>query len=100
MKYRGHNAKRDANEGEIVEALEAIGCAVHRLDQPVDLLVAIAQDKRNILMEVKDGAKVPSRRKKTDLQEKFFATWPGEKAIVTTPEQAVEYVNRMRRAGL
>ncbi len=31
--------RRDAAEKDIVQALEAIGCLVYRLDQPVDLLV-------------------------------------------------------------
>lgn len=37
MKYRSHNAKRDAVEPEIVEALERAGWEVHR-ELPVDLL--------------------------------------------------------------
>lgn len=37
MKYRAHNAKRDAVEPEIVEALEKAGWEVHR-ELPVDLL--------------------------------------------------------------
>jgi len=37
MKFRGHNAKRDAIEPEIVSALEKAGWEVHR-ELPVDLL--------------------------------------------------------------
>lgn len=39
MAIRRYNAKRDANEGGIITALEALGCLVYRIDTPVDLLV-------------------------------------------------------------
>ncbi len=62
--------RRDANEPDIVAALEAVGAWVHRFDSPVDLLVdfrgAIA------LVEVKDGRKSPADRPLTPAQVKFF----------------------------
>jgi hypothetical protein len=39
LSIRRYNAKRDANEGQIIAALEAMGCQVHRMDTPVDLLI-------------------------------------------------------------
>ena len=39
MKYRQHNAARDANEKDVVRVLRERGAVVVRLSQPVDLLV-------------------------------------------------------------
>ena len=85
MKYRAHNAKRDANEGEIVKALRDIGCDVHSLDQPLDLLVGYRG--RNYLIEVK----MP-KGKLTEGQQEFSETWRGQFAVVRSPEQAIQVV--------
>ena len=87
--------KRDANEAEIVAALEKIGATVHTLDQPVDLVVGY--QARNYLFEVKDGNKPPSKRQKTDNQKRFFAAWKGQVRIVETPEDAIRAVTRAYR---
>jgi len=51
---------------------------------------------KTALLEVKDGAKVPSARKLTELEEKFFATWTGGPLfIVNSPEEAVAMVEAM-----
>jgi hypothetical protein len=39
VKYRGFDAKRDANEQTIVADLEKVGAKVFRLSRPCDLLV-------------------------------------------------------------
>lgn len=70
MSIRRHNARRDANEPEIVSALQAAGASVLRMDFPVDL--AIGYRGRTVLAEVKlPGAKL------NDNQKQFFATWRG-----------------------
>lgn len=70
MSIRRHNAKRDANEPEIVSALQSAGASVVRMDYPVDL--AIGYRGRTVLAEVK----LPNG-KLNDNQRKFFATWRG-----------------------
>ncbi len=90
MKYKGFNAKRDANEGEIVDALEAIGCIVLRLDKPLDLLVGYRG--YNYLIEVK----MP-KGKLTKDQKKFIPPWRGQLAVVRTPEQAIDVVTQTVR---
>jgi len=45
-------ARRDANEGTIVDALRSMGCVVYAIGWPVDLL-AILPDGDIVLMEVK-----------------------------------------------
>lgn len=83
-------AKRDANEPEIVDALRKAGCDVARLDTPVDLVVGRAGV--NYLLEVKDGSKIPSERRLTPGQERFFDTWRGQVAKVETLEEALAAV--------
>ena len=62
---RRYAARRDANEGEIVRALEKVGASVLRLHD-IDLLVGFRG--RNYLLEVKDGRKSPSNRPLTPQQ--------------------------------
>jgi len=82
-------AKRDANEKEIVTALESIGCTVHRLDLPVDLLVGFRA--RNFLIEVKNPE---GRATRTSGQGKFFEMWKGQVRQVTTVDEALELVTK------
>ena len=61
-------ARRDANEGDIVEALIALGCSVHRIyDGPFDLIVGIGAPKITVCVEVKMPGKendlTPKERK-------------------------------------
>ena len=84
--------RRDENEPEIVQALEAIGCTVFRLDFPCDLLVGYRA--RNFLIEVKDSGKSPSRRKLTETQVAFFKNWKGQVRKVETPEEAIKLVTK------
>ena len=74
--------QRDANEPEIIEALEQIGCSVMRLDIPCDLLVGIAG--RTYLLEVKSatGTLTPD-------QEKFTDLWRGQFSVVRSVEDAL-----------
>lgn len=80
-------AKRDGNEGEIVAALEAVGCVVHRLSQAgiPDLLVG--RNGVTYLLEVKER-----KGALTDEQEIFFENWNGCAYIVRCVEDALEVV--------
>lgn len=86
-------AHTDANQGEIVDALRAAGASVEpklaRLGEGVpDLLVGI----RGVttVFEVKDGAKVPSKRKLTDDEKEWHDAWRGSKHVVESVEQALK----------
>jgi hypothetical protein len=73
----------DANQNNIVEALRKAGAYVRIISQGdgiPDLLVAYKG--YTILMEVKDGDKVPSARKLTDAEQKFFDEWTGGMLVV------------------
>ena len=81
----------DANQTEVISALEAAGAKVLVIGQPVDLLVGIGG--RFGFFEIKDGSKPPSARKKTKVQEKFFAMFPGYPiCLVDSPECALRHL--------
>lgn len=89
-------AKVDENQAGIVKALRAHGWSVLSLapmgkDCP-DLLVGAKGV--NMLFEVKDGSKAPSKRKLTEDETRFFGAWGGHRAIVESPGQAVDEVKR------
>lgn len=83
--------RRDANEPEIVKALRALpGTSVVQLDAPLDLLVG--RRGVNLLLEVKDGSKPPSKRRLTDKEQAFFDSWEGQRAVVEDSGEAVSLV--------
>jgi len=100
MKLRAHNAKRDANEKEIVGILERLGFSVFRLDKPLDLL--LGRGGKNYLAEVKDGSKAPSagKNRRTEDQKTFMRDWRGQHVVLSSVEETVEWVNSLREAGL
>ncbi|HLO78172.1 MAG TPA: hypothetical protein VK196_17085 [Magnetospirillum sp.] len=85
MGIRRHNARRDANEGVIVAAFEAMGCLVRRIDTPADLLVN--HHGTVLLVEVKTRT-----GRLTDDQRAFAEHWPLH--IVKSPEEAIALVQR------
>lgn len=91
-----HRARVDANHPEIVKALRQIGCSVQSLANVgkgcPDLLVGRAG--RNILLEVKDGSKVKSRRGLTADEAIWAMNWAGQVAIVESVAEAIAVVQR------
>jgi len=87
-------ARIDANQPEIVDTLRALGASVQSLasvgDGCPDLVVGWRG--RNVLLEIKDGAKAPSRRRLTADERRWHASWSGEVVIVATVEQATAAV--------
>lgn len=74
-------ARKDANHGLIVSALEKVGAdvaSINEKDLP-DLLVGFRGV--NYLLEIKDGAKSPSRRKLRPGQARFAQTWRGRPPV-------------------
>jgi hypothetical protein len=69
MGLRRFANRRDANEPHIIAALEALGCLVHRMDKPVDLLVLHRGTVH--LVEVKT-----TKGKLTQDQRDFAEGWP------------------------
>jgi Holliday junction resolvase len=93
MKFKGHNPKRDSSEKAIVDALRASGCAVVRLDQPVDLLILHRSTGTIALAECKTG-----NAKLNASQEQFLSEgWPVY--VLRGAGDAVNMVLGFRRAA-
>lgn len=86
--------KADANQPEIVKALRGAGCTVEHLHAVgagcPDLLCAI--DDKVFLIEVKDGAKIPSKQALTPDQVRWHAEWNAEVHIVNSVAAALAVV--------
>lgn len=79
-------ARTDSNQQEVIDSLRKIGCRVHYIKEPVDLMVGF-RDK-TVLLEVKaEGGRL------TKQQVQFIAEWNGGPVhIVRDPQEAVEIV--------
>jgi len=94
-----HSTKRDQNQAAIVAALFAAGCSVQDLHAVgggcPDLLVGrwTPEGKRCYALEVKGRKnKAGAPMMLTPDQVAWHATWRGQVAIVTTPEEALAAV--------
>ena len=91
MKYA---ARVDANQAEIVDTLRKMGCSVQHLHAVgggvPDLLIGYRGV--NVLLELKDGKKPPSKQKSTDAQVIWHDAWRGQVAVVTSVKEALEAV--------
>jgi Holliday junction resolvase len=87
-------ARVDDNHKEISAALRKIGCSVLSLASIgsgcPDLLVGWRG--RNMLLEVKDGSKSPSRRELTEDERRFMVEWNGSALVVYTVDDALSVV--------
>ena len=85
-------AKIDANQPMIVMALRAAGATVQTLAAVgggvPDLLVGY--HGRNLLLEVKDECKPPSKRRLTPDQAVWHATWAGTTYVVKSEQEALQ----------
>jgi Holliday junction resolvase len=92
-------ARIDENQEQIVKALRAVGASVQSLAAVghgvPDLLVGY--QGKNILIEIKDGNKTPSKRKLTDDQVKWHESWNGGAvAVVESVDAAWAALGIMR----
>ena len=74
----------DANQAEIVKALERASVSVEVIGKPVDLLCCCRG--RTFVLEVKN---LDGRDRLTNDQVEFIARWPGEVHVVHTADEAV-----------
>ena len=77
--------RRDTNEKEIVEALEALGACVLRLHTPCDLFVWFRGETRLLEVKGKYG-------KLTAAERRFMERWPGLVVVVRSVEEALEAI--------
>lgn len=95
MALRKFNARRDANEGEVVRAFADLGCLVFRLDRPVDLLVYVFKSigQRLHLVEVKTA-----KGRLNDKQKSFKADgWPVH--VIRSADEAIALVKSLRETA-
>ena len=87
-------AKVDDNHSQIVAALRNAGMTVQSIAAVgkgcPDLLVGWRG--LNVLLEVKDGEKVPSKQRLTADEQNWHETWGGYVAVVTSVDEAVDAV--------
>ena len=92
-------ARVDANHEQVVIALQAAGATVQSLAAVgkgvPDLLVGF--QGKTLLMEVKDGNKIPSKQKLTDAQISWHGAWRGGPlCIVDGPDAALRALGVLR----
>ena len=105
--YRKRAAKVDDNQADIVEAFRLIGCSVADTSPAgsgfPDLVVGFVINRYpgtiNVLVEVKDGEKPPSKRKLTPKQEDFHNSWVGPIEIAETTDDVMKIVRKYRLIG-
>jgi hypothetical protein len=88
-------AKIDANQPAIVAALRKIGCTVaitSTIGKGFPDLV-VARNRRNWLIEVKDGSLPPSARELTPDQLTFHTTWAGQVDVVNSVDEAIALIS-------
>lgn len=97
-------AKIDVNQAEIVAGLREIGATVTSLASlgrgVPDLLVG--HRGRNYLLEVKPPGGVRgglSRQTLTEAERDWHRTWRGQRAIVTSIDQALYAIGAARKQG-
>lgn len=94
-------ARVDANQSAIIKRYESYpGISVADTSRAGDGfpdLVVGCLDVITDLVEVKDGAKIPSQRKLTPAQMKFKAEWRGTWVLVESEDDVDEHVRGMMR---
>lgn len=92
---RKYDAKRDSNEREIVDTFRALGCLVHRLDQPCDLIIFCFKSlgQRLHLIEVK----TPTGQLNEKQSAFMAAGWPVH--VIRSADEAIALVKSLREAA-
>lgn len=80
-----------------MSAFRSAGCVVWDLKLPVDLLVGA--NGKTMLVEIKDGRKVPSAQKYTKLQELFLSTWTGGPVATVRDVEGALNAARLLKGG-
>lgn len=84
----------DANQAEIVKALRKAGASVqllHRVGQGCPDAV-LGWRGINLMVEFKDGSKIPSARKLTKPEAEWHEAWRGQVAIVESVDDALALI--------
>ena len=91
MKWRGHNARVDGNQKEIMDALKKIaGISVVSIGKPLDLLVGYYG--RTFLIEIKNPDGKDRRGPSWESQQKFMTSWFGQSAVCDSVGQILAVI--------
>lgn len=83
-------ARRDANEDQIVSAMQACGAYVTKINDAGRFDLLCWYRGHTLLLEVKDGRRAPSEQKLTPAEERFHREWPGDNLhIVNSVDSAL-----------
>jgi hypothetical protein len=100
-------ARVDDNQPEIVAALRYTGASVLHLHQVgsgcPDILAGLSrkcqgcglEGNYNYLIEIKDGAKSPSRQRLKPDEQEFFDSWRGQVEIARSIDEALRIVGKL-----
>jgi hypothetical protein len=92
-------ARKDANHNNISDLFIAAGCSVADTSQLgngfPDMVVGLCGI--NVLVEVKDGDKSPSKQKLTEDEFKFFQNWRGWVAVVRDDKDALNIISQIKQ---
>ena len=91
------DARTDANQADIVKAMEDMGASVWVIGWPVDLLVGAGGRTCPVEVKVLVGKREPKPKPYTKTQKDFLATWRGGPVgTITDVEGAINLVRAMR----
>lgn len=96
-----YNARKDANQTEIVNHLRRCGVSVfvtHTLGGGFPDIVCGFRGK-NYHFEIKDPAQPPSKRRLTDDEQKHHHEWRGQVEIIETAEDALWIMGALDNAN-
>lgn len=79
----------DANQADIVEEFRARGASVTPTHRQGEGFPDICVGYRgvNLLVEIKDGAKIPSKQKLTKAEKEWHDEWRGQVCVVNDVDQ-------------
>jgi hypothetical protein len=91
----GNRKRIDTNQPIIVEALRQAGASVQHLhfvgQGCPDILIGYRG--KNLLAEIKDGSKQPSRRKLTEDEAVWHSAWRGQVAVIESVDDALNLID-------
>lgn len=92
-------ARVDSNQLEIVRTITGLGASwldLTSISGILDGVIGVAGIDQRI--EIKDGKKVPSRRKLTPDEIRVFEEWRGRKPVVIeSVDDVIKLINNLRR---
>ena len=97
-----HKARIDANQNRIRDVFRKMGATWQSLASVGSGCpdAVIGYEGGNYMVEIKDGEKPISKRRLTPQQQDWFANWAGQVTIIESEEQTMNFLKKIREAGL